>query len=196
MDCQHPVTLFADVKSWAEHEQNVARASFYCPDCSHPRKPGFKSTSELGKHLKSSPKHNLEERDIQVILKFAQFSRPEERSYCPFCWALQNPPKLVEHMVDHFEKLAIRASDDCKPLLEEEQASIGAFHQTGPMVPDEPQQERADELSRDIPIHRALSKYTEGIRLLVLDTSKLFSSVRPSNADRRCRLQDSSREVV
>lgn len=159
-------------------------------------KPGFKSTSELAKHLKTSARHNLEERDIRVILKFAQFSRPEDRSCCPFCWAPQTPQKLVEHMEDHFEKLAICASVDCKPLLEEEQASIGASYQTEPMVPDETLQKRADELSRDIPIHKALSKYTEGIRLLVLDTSKLFSSVRPNNADRRCRLQDPSREVV
>ncbi|KAI6837642.1 hypothetical protein KC340_g11793 [Hortaea werneckii] len=74
-------------------------------------------------------------------------------------------------MEDHFEKLAICASVDCKPLLEEEQASIGASYQTEPMVPDETLQKRADELSRDIPIHKALSKYTEGIRLLVLDTN-------------------------
>ncbi|RMY51887.1 hypothetical protein D0865_06093 [Hortaea werneckii] len=74
-------------------------------------------------------------------------------------------------MVDHFEKLAIRASDDYKPLLKEEQASMGGFRQTEPMVPDETQQKRADELARDIPVHKTLSKYTEGICPLVLDTN-------------------------
>lgn len=99
-------------------------------------------------------------------------------------------------MVDHFEKLAIRASDDYKPLLKEEQASMGGFRQTEPMVPDETQQKRADELARDIPVHKTLSKYTEGICPLVLDTSKLSLSVRPTNADREFRLQDPSWEMV
>ncbi|RMZ14883.1 hypothetical protein D0860_01901 [Hortaea werneckii] len=136
------------------------------PVASDPMKPGFRSTSELEKHLKSSARHHLEERDIRVILKFAQFSRPEDRTCCPFCWVQKYSSKLVEHMGDHFEKLAIRAFDDCKPLLDEEEASTGAFRQEGPMVFDEGQQKRADESTKDIAIHKSLSRYAEGIGLL------------------------------
>ncbi|KAI7286651.1 hypothetical protein KC345_g1049 [Hortaea werneckii] len=136
------------------------------PVASDPMKPGFRSTSELEKHLKSSARHHLEERDIRVILKFSQFSGPEDRTCCPFCWVQKYSSKLVEHMADHFEKLAMRAFDDCKPLLDEEEASTGAFRQEGPMIFDEGQQKRADESTKGIAIHKSLSRFTGGIGLL------------------------------
>ncbi|KAI7220294.1 hypothetical protein KC333_g2406 [Hortaea werneckii] len=69
-------------------------------------------------------------------------------------------------MTDHFEKLAMRALDDCKTLLGEEQASTGAVRDAKSGRPHAKQQGRPSQLDEGDLVHKTLSKSMEGISLL------------------------------
>lgn len=170
-ECHHRIQLFEDVGSWADHEKEVARSSYYCPDCSDPKKPGYKSAKDLEKHLKSSNRHSLKDRDIRVIMHYAQFGRPEDRDCCPFCLVKTAPSNLTNHMIDHFEKLAMRALDDCKTLGGEEQASIGDVREVNTGRPHTGQQARPSQMDEGGRVHKTLSKSREGIFLLDISWS-------------------------
>ncbi|KAI6970039.1 hypothetical protein KC355_g11866 [Hortaea werneckii] len=69
-------------------------------------------------------------------------------------------------MTDHFEKLAMRALDDCKTLLGEEQASTGAVREAKSGRPHARQQGRLSQVDEGARVHKTLSKSMEGIFLL------------------------------
>lgn len=74
-------------------------------------------------------------------------------------------------MTDHFEKLAMRALDDCKTLLGEEQASTGAVREAKSGRPHARQQGRLSQVDEGARVHKTLSKSMEGIFLLDISWS-------------------------
>ncbi|RMY00644.1 hypothetical protein D0868_08899 [Hortaea werneckii] len=85
-------------------------------------------------------------------------------------------------MIDHFEKLAMRALDDCKTLIGEKQASIGAVREGNSGRPHAGQQARPSQMDEGGRVHKTLSRSMEGIFLLDISWSTFAYIIKVTNA--------------
>lgn len=116
-----PNKLYATRHDWIYHEMQVHRRQWNCQACDN---VAFIDKAEMATHLRQIHSSSITENQIPVLLDMSE--RPMDqatRASCPFCSENMSLKRLLVHMAEHMENLALFSL----PLSIEETKAAGSI---------------------------------------------------------------------
>ncbi|KAI0010163.1 hypothetical protein F4779DRAFT_579009 [Xylariaceae sp. FL0662B] len=103
-DCASPDKLFATRHDWIYHEVQLHRRQWKCQECSR----SFFDKKEMAAHLRQVHSPSGTERQLLLLLEMSERPMDEAQiELCPFCLATMSLKRLLVHIAEHMEQLAL-----------------------------------------------------------------------------------------